>query len=209
MLPLIAFVISVASCSAQTLSDIHHEKTPATCVTRTAEDFVPMTRSERLAYIIKSSVGSPTPFAFTAIRSGIDQAYDRPEEWGRGADGYARRYGSVYAEYFIDQAFEQSFAYKFHEDNRYFGSGDRNVVRRFGYAVASAVLARHDNRSRSVSASVIAGAAAAAFISRTWQPRSTTTAGDAAISFGLTIGTRMGMNVLREFSPRLFGRLLP
>jgi hypothetical protein len=183
------------------------EKPPADCLYRTAEDFVPMTRSERIAEA-RTAVASTTPFIYSAIRAGIDQGHNRPREWGKDVEGFGLRYGSIYAENFIGQTFQQGVSYALHEDNRYFASGKRNVVRRFGYAIASTLLARYDDGSRSISVSAIGGAATGAFISRAWQPRSTTSAGDAAVSFGLTMATRAGINVLREFSPRFIGRIL-
>lgn len=79
---------------------------------------------------------------------------------------------------------------------------------RLTYVLSSTVLARHDDGSRSVSISVISGAAASGFLSRGWQPRSTTTAGDGAVSFGLTMGFRAGMNVAREYLPARFSKFL-
>jgi len=161
-----------------------------------------MTRSERLVYAETSTLGT-TAFVFAAARAGLDQAVDRPQEWQQGARGFGLRYGSVYGEYFIGQTFEHLTAYGLHEDNRYFASGQRGLARRLGYAIGSTFLARHDDGSRSISISGIGGAGAAAWLSRQWQPRSTTSNADAAVSFGLTLGVRAGLNILREFSPRL------
>jgi hypothetical protein len=113
------------------------------------------------------------------------------------------RFGSLFGEYVISQTFEQAVAYRWHEDNRYFASGQRSVLRRVGYALATTVLTCHDAGSRAPSLSAIGGAATAAFVPRAWQPRSNTTAEDAVVAFGLTMGTRAAMNVVREFSPRL------
>ncbi len=174
------------------------------CPQRIAEDFVPMTTSERLVSAAKT-VGSPRAFLTVGIRAGIDTAANRQREWGQDAEGYGLRYGSVYAENFIGQVIEQSLGFRLHEDNRYFASGQHGAGRRLGYALSSVVLARHDDGTRAFSYSAVSGAATAAFIVRAWQPRSTTSAGDAAISFGLTMGLRAGLNVVREFTPRFAG----
>lgn len=166
-----------------------------------------MTPTERLREA-QYGVASLTPFFSSAIRAGLGQHIDQPREWGEGAAGFGRRFGSIYAETFIGQMFEQGVSYKLHEDNRYFGSGQRNPARRFGYAIASTILARRDDGSRTISISAIGGAATGAFVSRAWQPRSTTSAGDAAVSFGLTMAVRAGFNVLREFAPHPFARVL-
>lgn len=177
------------------------------CLVRMAEDFVPMTRSERVAYATDSAVGRPA-FIYAAMRAGINQGMDRPSEWGQGARGFGLRMGSIYGGYFIDQVFEQGIAYLRHEDNRYFASGEHGFGRRLAYSAMSTIAARRDDGSRTVSLSVIGGAAGAAFVSRAWQPRSNTSAGDAAVAFGLTMGTRFVMNIMREFSPRFLGRVV-
>jgi hypothetical protein len=170
------------------------------CRQRLAEDFVPMTTSERLVSAADSVLG-PRAFLEVGLRAAIDQGTNRQREWGQGAEGFGLRLGSAWAERFIGQVVEQTAAFKLHEDNRYFVSGSGGVARRFGYAAASTLLARHDDGSRGFAYSVVAGAAAGAFAARAWQPRSNTSAGDAAISFALTLGLRAGLNVLREFSP--------
>jgi hypothetical protein len=167
-----------------------------------------MTPTERIARA-ESSVAGPTPFLYLAIHAGLEQAYNRPKEWGDGAGGFGRRYASLYAQHFIGQVFQQGIAYRLHEDNRYFGSGKRKAGARLGYALASTILARHDDGSRAISVSALGGAASAAFISRAWQPQTHGTAGDAAVSFGLTMAVRAGFNVMREFSPRFIARILP
>lgn len=186
---------------------VEHEKIPLMCRYRTAEDFTPLTTAERLTGAGYAFAG-PSTLVYTAIRAGINQAWHRPREWKQDPAGLGWRSGSIYAEQVIGETFEQSVSYMRHEDNRYFVSGEHNFVRRLGYALASTVLARHDDGHRGLSFSVIGGAATGAFISRAWQPRSTTTAGDAAVSIGLVMATRAGLNIVREFSPRFAARIL-
>ena len=179
---------------------------PGECLQRTAEDFVPETRSERIAYAINGITG-PTAFVYAAIRAGINQADNEPREWAQGAAGFGRRFGSAYGEHFVGEALEQGIALALHEDNRYFASGEQGFGRRLRYALASTFLARHDDGSRGIAVSSIGSAAGTAFLSRAWQPRSTRSAGDAAVTFGLTLAARAGFNVAREFSPRFFARM--
>src|ERR1700730_12363184 len=137
-----------------------------------AEDFVPMTRRERAAHYAHALFG-PEAFLFAGVHAGIGQARNSPHEWGQGAEGFARRYGSGYAQHIVGQTIENGLAFGFHEDNRYFRSGE-NGIGRVGYAFTSAFLARHDDGSRFNSISGIGGAAGGAFISRAWQPPSIT-----------------------------------
>jgi len=178
------------------------------CQQRTAEDFVPMTRSERVAYAVNRAVG-PSALINSAIRASLNEGLNRPKEWGQGIDGFGKRVGSTYAQHFIGTALENGAAYALHEDNRYFASGMQSKWGRLLYAGESTVLARHDDGTRSLSVSAIGGAAGAAFLSRTWQPPSSRSVDDAMISFGLSLAMRAAFNVAREFSPPLLRRLVP
>jgi len=89
------------------------------------------------------------------------------------------------------------------EDNRYFGSGQKSVWRRTGYAVSSSLLARQSDGSRFPSVSLIGGFAAGAFVSRSWQPPSARTAGDGAVSFGICMGYNVLGCLVKEFLPDL------
>ncbi len=170
------------------------------CRQRVAEDFVPMTISERLVNGLDSVIG-PRAFLEVGMRAGADSGAGRQREWGGGGEGFGLRLGSVWAERFIGHVVEYTAGYKLHEDNGYFASGSHGVGHRLGYAAASTLLARHDDGSRHFSYSVVAGTAVGAFAARAWQPRSTTSAGDAAISLGLNLGIRATLNVVREFCP--------
>jgi hypothetical protein len=165
-------------------------------------EFAPMTNSERFrSYLVR--ITGPQFFITAAATAGISQAEDTPKEWGGGAEGYGKRFGNAYAQHFIRGTLEYGVSAALHEDNRYFKSGQTGFFRRTKYAVVSTLLARHDNGNQSFSFSRIGSAAGAAFISRAWQPRSTTSAGDGATSFGISIGSDIGFNVFREFWPGL------
>jgi hypothetical protein len=91
-----------------------------------------------------------------------------------------------------------------HEDNRYFASGESGCGSRIQYAVESTFLARHDDGSRHVSISKIAGFAGTALISRSWQPHDGNSLRYAGINLGTSFSVAVGFNVAREFIPRLF-----
>ena len=164
------------------------------------QQFTPMTRQERLGKYVTGLV-SPVSIVTAAAAAGISQASNTPEEWGGGAEAYGKRVGNVFAQHVISNTLEYGVSAVLHEDNRYFASGETSFVRRAKYAVMSTFLARHDNGNRFISFSRIGGSAGAAFISREWQPPSKNSAGDGAVSFGLSMGTQAGFNVFREFWP--------
>jgi len=196
---LLALALPVCALQAQTQ--------PVDCSQRTAEDYVPMTRTDRAANYIRGLV-FPQAFFYAGALAGIDQWMDRPKEWGEGSLGYERRYGNAFARDLIGTSLQDGFALGLDEDNRYFVSGEEGFGRRLAYAVTSPFLARHSDGRRTLSFSALGGVAGASAIQEIWQPRSTSGAGNAAIEFGLTFAFRVGLDVAREFAPRPFEGLL-
>jgi hypothetical protein len=146
-----------------------------------------MTRSERAAHYVHA-LFAPEAFVLSAAHAGVGQVRNSPHEWGQGAEGFGRRYGSAYAQRIIGQTIENGLAFGLQEDNRHFRS-ERHGIGRLGYAITSVLLARHDDGSRLISISCIGGAAGSALISRAWQPRSITSIGNGARSFGIGMGS--------------------
>ena len=168
--------------------------------TEKADQFVPLTQRERTRIYWKMMV-NPLGYVKAATSAGIDQWGDKPEEWQQGFAGYGKRFANILGQYSIQRTVTFALSSGLHEDNRYFNSGKKGVWPRTRYAVESGILARHDDGSRHLSVSQIAGVAAGAFLSRTWLPPSQHSAGDAAISFGITMSSNMGFSVVKEFLP--------
>jgi hypothetical protein len=169
---------------------------------QTAKDFRPLTQQER-ATLYAASLINPWGFAKAAMSAGIDQWHNKPEEWGQGWGAYGKRVANIEGQYAIQKTVTYLISAPLHEDNRYFGSGKYGFWPRTQYALTSSVLARHDNGRRYLSVSQLSGVAAGAFVARLWLPPSQSTAGDAAASFGITMGFNAGVSVLKEFLPDL------
>jgi len=170
--------------------------------TEKAKQFQPMTQNERNHLYFKTMI-NPLGFARCAFSAGIDQWNDKPSEWEQGASGYGKRFANILGQYSIQRTVSYGLSSAFHEDNRYFSSGRQGFWSRTGYALSSGILARHDDGTRQISISQIGGVAAGAFLARTWLPSSQHSAGDAAVSFGITMGSNIGMGVVKEFLPDL------
>jgi hypothetical protein len=119
---------------------------------------------------------------------------------------YGKRVANIEGQYVLQKTVAYLISSPLHEDNRYFGSGKHGFGPRLEYALASSVLARHDNGKLYVSASQVGGIAVGAFAARLWLPQSQGSAGDAAISFGITMGSNAAVSVLKEFLPDLIRR---
>jgi hypothetical protein len=174
--------------------------------TKKASEFRPLTQQERTKIYLNTMV-SPLGYLKAGFSAGIDQWKDSPSEWQQGASGYGKRFANILGQYSIQRTVTFGLGSVLHEDNRYFNSGKKGLWSRTGYAVASGVLARHDDGSWHLSISQLGGVAAGAFISRSWLPPSQHSAGDGAVSFGITMGSNMGFAVVKEFLPDI-GRLI-
>ena len=168
--------------------------------TETASDFRPLTQQERTQLYLKT-MANPFGYAKAGFSAGIDQWKDKPEEWEQGMSGYGKRFANIVGQYTIQRTVTFGLDSVLHEDNRYFNSGKTGIWPRTGYAVASGILARHPDGSRHISVSQIGGVAAGAFLSRLWQPPSQGSAGDGAVSFGITMASNMGFSIVKEFLP--------
>ena len=168
--------------------------------TKTAADFTPLSQAERNRSFGKSLI-NPIWYLKGAMSGALDLKNNKPPEWEQGASGYGKRVANIMGQYAIQRSVTFGLASLLHEDNRYFGSGKKGFWKRTGYAVSSSMLARHDDGKRYVSVSLISGFTAGAFVSRAWQPPSTRSAGDGAVSFGISMGYNVLTCELREFLP--------
>jgi len=167
---------------------------------RTQDQFKPLTQKERTEAYAKG-LFSPFHFVTAAGSAGITQWEDVPQAWGQGAEGYGHRFGNYFAKQTVQRTLRWWGESALHEDNRYFGSGKHGLLPRARYAIVSSVLARHNDGKQYFSFSQLGSTAGAAFISRLWQPSTNSSAGDGAMSFGISMGTNAGLNIFREFLP--------
>jgi hypothetical protein len=172
----------------------------------TASNFHPQTQQERRNTYVKSMV-NPFLFVKAGFSSGLDQWNDKPKEWEQGASGYGKRYGNILGQYVTQRTVTWGLSSALHEDNRYFNSGKKKFWPRTQYALLSGILARRDDGSRRFSFSLVGGTAAGAFLATTWLPPSQSSAGAAAVNFGISMGVNIGFSVVKEFLPDL-GRAL-
>jgi hypothetical protein len=167
-----------------------------------ASEFRPLTQHQRTQIYLKTMV-NPLGYLKAGFSAGIDQWKDKPAEWEQGASGYGKRLANILGQYSIQRTVTFGLSSALHEDNRYFNSGKKDLWPRVGYSVASGILARHDDGKLHISISQLGGVAAGAFLSRTWQPPSQNSAGNGAVSFGITMASNMGFGVVKEFLPDL------
>ena len=206
---LITLAAALTAVSGTTMAQSAIESEPAALVAGSATGtvvFTPMTRSERLRGYLTGTFG-PSSLASALASASLGQLRDSPTEWGQGSSGFADRLGNAYARHIIRGTLQYGASSVLHEDDRYLRSGKSGFWSRAGYAVSSTFLARRDNGDRTFAVARMGAAAGTAFISRAWQPDSTSGASSAVSTFGFTVATDIGRNVVREFWPDLKRRL--
>ncbi len=169
-------------------------------------DAAPMTPKSKFGMAART-VTDPVSFLVVAGIAGAEQYHKTFPGYGQEAGGYAKRFGSTYADTVASRMLGSAvFPVLFHQDPRYFYRGSGSVRSRFTYAVICAVVARGDNGRLQPNYSHILGSFAAAGISNLYKSPQDRQVG-LTLRNGLIItAAAAGVNVMREF---LFRKLTP
>ena len=166
----------------------------------------PMTPKLKFGMAFRA-VTDPAAFLVVAGIAGAEQYHKTFPGYGQGAEGYAKRFGSAYADTVASKMLGSAvFAVLFHQDPRYFYRGSGSVRSRLTYAVMSAVICRGDNGRLQPSYSRILGGFAAAGISNLYKSPQDREVGLTLRNGLIVTAAAAGVNVMREF---LFRKLTP
>jgi hypothetical protein len=147
---------------------------------------------------------SPQAIGAAGVGAAITQGTNTPSDWGQGAEGFGKRFGSAIAKHLVKRAIQYPVAKFFHEELSYRRSDKTGFGPRLEYALVSTVYThKTTDGSRTVAKGEIVGAFGSGLLSRMWQPASTRTI---ALGFGsgaITLGADAAGNVLREFWPEI------
>lgn len=132
----------------------------------------PLTARQKFRLAWKTAV-DPVTFLGAGVYAGIEQAGGRYPEFGQGAAGYAKRYGTGYGDavtgIFIGNAILPSLL---KQDPRYFYKGTGTFHSRLLYALASPVICRGDNQRWQPNYSFVLGSVAVGGIASLYLPSS-------------------------------------
>ncbi|MBV8569432.1 MAG: carboxypeptidase regulatory-like domain-containing protein [Acidobacteriaceae bacterium] len=159
----------------------------------------PLSPSQKLHFGLKTLL-DPATFAAAGITAGIQQERNSYRQFGQGAEGYAKRFGAAYgiaANGLMITSFVANSV--FHQDPRYFYSGEGTRAQRAWYAVKSAFLTRGDNGKWQPPYSTVTGMIASAEISQLYLPGSRTQLTVLGRSFMFRFGGLVGLNLAEEF----------
>ena len=151
---------------------------------------VPLTPKQKIRASFRSAT-DPYQFALAGVVAGYGQATDSHSSidsngvrhgYQQGWTGYAKRYGSSYADQFDGTILGNGvFPAVLHQDPRYFRLGNGKVSHRLAYALASTIRCKGDNGKWEPNYSNLLGNLASGGISNLYYPA-------ADRGFGLTIG---------------------
>jgi hypothetical protein len=153
----------------------------------------------------------PSAFVITAVIAGVGQAQNTHKGFGRGAQGYAKRYGAAYGDFVTGRLIEKVIMPTiFKQDPRYFYKGTGTTRSRFFYAISRSVMCRGDNKHVQFCYSSVISRFAAAALTNLYYPaadRNSTGVSfeNAAIGVG---GSAVG-NLFQEFIARRLTRKTP
>jgi hypothetical protein len=146
------------------------------------------------------SMMDPMAFAGASGIAGYEQYYNIFPGYGRGFQGYAKRYGAAYANDFSARMLASSvFASLFHQDPRYFYKGTGSFPSRTIYAVSSAVITRDDNGRKRPNYSHVLGVFAAAALSNLYYPKASRGLKLTLVNGAVETAGNAGSNIAREF----------
>lgn len=139
-------------------------------------------------------------FGIIGAEAGVEQYYNRFPEYGRGMQGYAKRYGAAYATHFAGTMIAAvALPVLFHQDPRYFFKGTGSFTSRALYAVSRSVICRGDNGHPEFSYSHVLGDIAAGGISNLYYPASDRGVGLTFSNAAINLAANASTNLIREF----------
>jgi hypothetical protein len=173
----------------------------ATFNTTANRDSVPLSTGEKYQLFFKSAT-DPWPFVLTAFGAGIDQAENSFPEYGQGVQGYAKRYGAAYTDYFTGNFLGNAvLAAWWKEDPRYFQKGTGSFTRRALWAASGTVWCKRDSGTWGPNYANVIGNFIGGALSNVYYPAPERTVGG-TLSRGITVTAQaiIGSEII-EFWP--------
>lgn len=136
----------------------------------------PLTTGEKFRVVARGSFDY-IQIPWYAFLSGISQAENSEPGYGQGAEGYAKRFGSAFADGTIENFMTGAvFPSILHQDPRFFQSGHGTFLHRTGYAISRSFVTRTDSgHSQFNYSEIVGGMLSAAISTYSYHPKSFTT----------------------------------
>jgi hypothetical protein len=173
----------------------------ATFNTTANQEAIPLSTGQKYQLFFKSAM-DPWPFLLAAVLAGTNQAQNSFPEYGQGVQGYAKRFGASYGDYFIGNLLGNAvLASALKEDPRYYQKGTGSYTRRALWAATGTVWCKRDNGTWGPNYANVVGNLMGTAVSNVYYPASDRTVGG-TISRGVSVTAQgiIGSEVI-EFWP--------
>jgi hypothetical protein len=173
----------------------------ATFNTTANKDALPLSTKQKYVLFFRSA-SDPWPFVLNLAGAGIDQAENSFPEYGQGVQGYAKRFGAAYTDYFTGNLLGNAvLASLLKEDPRYFQKGTGSFTSRLLWAASSTVWCKRDNGTWGPNYANVLGNLMGASISNAYYPEpDRTVSGTIGRGFTVTAQAIIGSEII-EFWP--------
>jgi hypothetical protein len=173
-------------------------------------DAAPLTAKQKFELTWKGFI-DPAAFIGTGISAGVAQAQNLYKGFGRGGQGYAKRYGADYAEFVtrrvIDKVVMPTIV---KQDPRYFYKGTGTRRSRVFYAISRAVICRGDNKNAQFCYSSLISRFASGALTNLYFPPADRNSPRIVLEHGaIGIGGNAAGNLFQEFIARRLTRAKP
>lgn len=159
-------------------------------------------------HLFYRSTVEPVTFVGAGFAAGWSQWQNDDSEWGQGAEGYGKRYAAAYTDRATKNFFRKFFYPAiFRQDPRYYRKGNGTTGARIMHGINHTFVTRTDSGNKFANLSLWAGVASTVAVENLYHPGHDRGFTPAAKRAGISIGTSMGIDVLREFWPEVVRKL--
>jgi hypothetical protein len=142
------------------------------------------------------------------LLAGVGQAQNSQPEFGQGAKGYAKRFGTAFADGTIDNFMVGAvFPAVLRQDPRYYQLGTGGIWHRTGYSLSRLLITRSDSGHHQFNFSEVLGSAVTAGISNVYHSSSDRTAANSIAVWWSQVGYDAIAVVVKEFWPDIRRKL--
>lgn len=201
----------VALCLRTSAADAAPSDQPATTPTQQDPPTVsapsqPISNGERAVWFVRSTVG-PRSLGVGVLSAGWGTAFDKPEEYGRDATGFGKRYAMRLSGVAIGNGIEAGLGAVWGEDPRYERSPAATPPGRIRHALLMTVMAkRADGRVLPAYARYTA-IVGNNLLTNAWRVESESSVPDALARSALGLSGRLVSNLVDEFWPDIRQRV--
>ena len=151
-----------------------------------------------------TEVARPVTLLPALYSASYEQIFETDPKYGHDLGAFGDKLGAAMLRSASVRVFSDGlFAAAFHQDPRYYRVARGSLVHRGLLSARQAIIRRSDDGTEQFNYSGIAGRAAAAALTLTYYPEPSHTAKVVGLTFGTSIATDAGGNLVLEFLPNI------